>query len=289
MRVLRSGQDKRLKDFDVWLQEVGNGQLPYLKDDYIELPADMCITIDATCRRTLYESMLQVVSWVFPDLDKRHTDYEWMAERAILAPKNTAVDDINAVVSDVFPGELNICTSADRTVNDDDATRFPIEYLNSLNAAGLPPHRLAIKEGMPLILLRNLNPKQGLCNGTKLIVKEVLHGRLLRAVIANGDSRGREVLIPRITLQPSEDIYPFQWQRRQFPVRVAFAMTINKSQGQSLARVCVWLEEPVFTHGQLYVAASRIGSPENIRFAIKQMPDLPLTATKNVVYKEVLS
>jgi ATP-dependent DNA helicase PIF1 len=186
-------------------------------------------------------------------------------------------------------GTPTVCTSADTTVNEDEATRFPTEYLNSLNVAGLPPHRLSFKEGMPLILLRNLNPKEGLCNGTRLIVKKLTNGRLLEAVIANGDHAGRMVLIPRITLQPSDDAFPFEWKRRQFPVRVAFAMTINKSQGQSLARVAVWLEEPVFSHGQLYVAASRVGHPDNIRFAIMPKPGLPARATCNVVYKEVLS
>ena len=96
----------------------------------------------------------------------------------------------------------------------------------------MPPHRLALKEGMPLLLLRNLNPREGLCNGTRLVLKDIINGCLLKAVIANGSFSGREVFIPRITLQPSDDSYPFQWRRRQFPVRVAFAMTINKSQGR---------------------------------------------------------
>ena len=78
------------------------------------------------------------------------------------------------------------------------------------------------------------------------------------------------------------------WQRRQFPVRVAFAMTINKSQGQTFSRVGVWLEEPVFTHGQLYVAASRVGHPENLKFAVKKEPGLPDTATRNPVFREAL-
>jgi hypothetical protein len=289
MRVLRNGQDEELRQFDEWLLQLGNGQLPYLHDDYVELPSQMCIPIDTTSPTAMKTSMMQVVNWVFPDLHQHHTDYEWMAERAILAPKNTAVDKINAVISDTFCGTPTVCTSADSTANDDDATRFPSEYLNSLSPAGMPQHRLCLKEGMPLMLLRNLNPMEGLCNGTRLIMKEVINGRLLKAVIANGDKAGRVVLIPRITLQPSDDVYAFQWQRRQFPVRVAFAMTINKSQGQSLERVCVWLEEPVFTHGQLYVASSRVGHPDNICFAIKQRPDLPPTATRNVVYKEVLA
>ena len=82
--------------------------------------------------------------------------------------------------------------------------------------------------------------------------------------------------------------YPFEWQRRQFPVRPAFAMTINKSQGQTLRHAGVWLRGEVFTHGQLYVASSRVGDPEHLHFAI--LPELPngQLMAKNVVYQEVL-
>ena len=86
------------------------------------------------------------------------------------------------------------------------------------------------------------------------------------ATITSGDRAGCVVFIPRITLQPCDD-FGFQWQRRQFPVRIAYAMTINKAQGQTLKRVGVWLNEPVFTHGQLYVAASHVGHPANVCFA----------------------
>lgn len=72
-------------------------------------------------------------------------------------------------------------------------------------------------------------------------------------------------------------------QRQQFPVRLAFAMSINKSQGQSLSRIGLYLVNPAFSHGQLYVALSRVTSKENLRI---------ITAngryTQNIVYPEVL-
>ena len=79
-------------------------------------------------------------------------------------------------------------------------------------------HRLVLKERMPLMLLRNLSPPDGLCNGTRLILLEVINGRLLRCEIATGKHRGDEVFIPRITLDADEDAFPFSWSRRQFPV-----------------------------------------------------------------------
>ena len=137
------------------------------------------------------------------------------------------------------------------------------------------------------MLLRNINPREGLCNGTRLILT-AKHGEMLQCQIAGGERDGRVVFLPRITFTPnSTEEFPMEWKRRQFPVRTSFAMTINKSQRQSLERVGVWLEESVFSHGQLYVASSRVGDPSNIKYAIKKHNDYPRNATKNVVYKEV--
>ena len=97
------------------------------------------------------------------------------------------------------------------------------------------------------------------------------------------------VLIPRIMLRSKDREFPFEWSRRQFPVRVAFAMTINKSQGQTLSKVGVWLNDSCFGHGQLYVCISCVGSPKNIRFAIRKIDNVPGHLTSNVVYKEILN
>ena len=146
-----------------------------------------------------------------------------------------------------------------------------------------------MKIGVPLMLIRNLSPNDGLCNGTRLISQEI-RGQFLICCIAGGNKHGNVVYIPRITFTLNElDGFPMEWKRRQFPVRNSFAMTINKSQGQSLGVVGVWLEEPVFSHGDLYVATSRVGNPDNIRYSIKISKDIPSNATKNVVFKEVFN
>ncbi|KAJ8891306.1 hypothetical protein PR048_010822, partial [Dryococelus australis] len=71
--------------------------------------------------------------------------------------------------------------------------------------------------------------------------------------------KGEDVFIPRIPMIPTD--IPFEFKRLQFPVRLAFAMTINKSQVQSLSVCDIKLENPCFSHGQLYVACSRVGKP----------------------------
>ena len=138
------------------------------------------------------------------------------------------------------------------------------------------------------MLMRNLNPKMGLCNGTKLIFTKLHKNHILECVIAGGEHSGRVVLIPRIFLRPKDREFPFEWSRRQFPVKVAFAMTINKSQGQTLKNIGIWLQDTCFAHGQLYVCVSRVSCPSSLKFAIRQVEGFPPNATSNVVYKEVL-
>ena len=140
-----------------------------------------------------------------------------------------------------------------------------MESLNSLNPYGLPPHRLRLRKGMPIMLLCNINGARGLANGTRLIARgvsrHVIYAKI--ATDSHGQPCGQErVFIPRITLIPSKDGFrmPFKLKRRQFPMRLAFAMTINKAQGQTMQRMGLFLPTHVFSHGQLYVALSRVGS-----------------------------
>ena len=290
MRILAAGSDLRLQQFDEWLLRVGNGTIAHCNSDsdYVVLPEERCIQINNQNQLTLKASMANLVNAIFPNLRERYTDRLWVSSSAILCPKNADVDEINKYCTSLLPGGEILCCSADSTVEEDEAAFYPTEYLNSLNFPGMPPHILHLKPLIPRILLRNINPAQGLCNGTKVILLSV-HGQLLKCVIAGGEHDGREVLLPRINFSPSkEDNFHLKWQRRQFPVRPAFAMTICKSQGQTLFSVGVWLKEPVFTHGQLYVASSRVGDPNSITYAICPKPGLPLTATRNIVYREIL-
>ena len=98
------------------------------------------------------------------------------------------------------------------------------------------------------------------------------------------DQIRRIVLFPRISFIPKVGEYTFQWQRRQFPVRPSFSTTINKAQGQTLGMAGVWLRTPVFGHGQLYVACSRVGNPAHLKFALPSNTQ----SVENVVYHEVL-
>ena len=135
------------------------------------------------------------------------------------------------------------------------------------------------------MILRNISPKEGLCNGTKVTYIRCFNNKLLVCKLAGSD---KEVLIPRIKFLSDPLMYTFNWSRRQFPVRLAFATTINKSQGQTLLRVGVWLRSHPFSHGQLYVASSRTGNPEALTFAVCPQENVPHGKTLNPVFREVL-
>jgi ATP-dependent DNA helicase PIF1 len=102
---------------------------------------------------------------------------------------------------------------------------YPTEFLNSINVNNFPCHKLVLKKGVIVMLLRNLNQNMGLCNGMRLLVIE-LGQRLLQCIILTGSKVGKEVFIPRIALNTANVKWPFTLQ----------------SQGQTLSRVGLYLK-----------------------------------------------
>ena len=191
----------------------------------------------------------------------------------------------------MLPGDVKSYLSCDTISNANESGPFgdmePPELLHSLKISGLPNHCLDLKVGALVILLRNLNQSIGLCNGTRLIISK-LGDRVIEGKVITGSKVGETVLIPRIDLTPS-NLPDLQIRRRQFPLKLAFAMTINKSQGQTLNRVGIYLPRPVFSHGQLYVALSRVSSPSGLKVLLCNKMRVPVDVIKNVVYRDVLN
>ncbi|XP_074373720.1 uncharacterized protein LOC141714078 [Apium graveolens] len=145
---------------------------------------------------------------------------------------------------------------------------FPVEYLNSLNVAGLPHHNLKLKVGGVVMLMRNLN-------------------QILECEVIYGTFAGTKHFIPRMELSSKDMKMPFKLVRKQMPLQLCYAMTINKSQGQSLKKVELYLSKSVFTHGQYYVAVSRVTSPSRLTIFVDDESGVAINVTQNFVYKEV--
>jgi ATP-dependent DNA helicase PIF1 len=184
--------------------------------------------------------MQQLIKKIYPDIDALRAQSEesrlqYFSERAILAPLNVDVDNLNNVCLDQINDTTSTYSSVDVALDAAGGPdySFPTEYLNTINLSGMANHNLNLKVGSPIILIRSLNTFDGLCNGTRLIVT-ALRERVIEAKILSGTHRGQTAFIPRIFLVTSSDCdLPFTLRRLQFPIRLAFAMTINKSQGKS--------------------------------------------------------
>lgn len=231
-----------------------------------------------------------MVNEIYGQLGGSHEPMEYIRDRAILTPLNEYVEAVNNEVLHRLPGDLkiyrsydSICKGASTAV---DEILYPPEYLNSLKFSGLPNHELQVKVGAPIMLLRNLNPKKGLCNGTRLIVTRC-YQFLVEARIITGSKIGEITYIPRISMSPADKTFPAAVKRKQFPIAVCYAMTINKSQGQTVRNVGLYLPKPVFSHGQIYVALSRVTSPEGLKILCVDEDEKHSGFTKNIVYKEI--
>ena len=157
-----------------------------------------------------------------------------------------------------------------------EAVQYPVEFLNSIELTWMPIHILKLKVGFPIMMLRSLEPPKT-TNRTKCVVT-TLHRNLIEATISCGPYNDQVVLLPRIPLVPSDSELPFQFRSLKFPIRPCFAKTVNKSQGQKFKSIGVDLSTACFTHGMLYVAASRIGSSRKLHILA------PNQRTRNVVY-----
>ena len=258
---LRIDNDDDARQYSELLLRIGNGLIPPDDQNLIQVP----------CGHPVHSSQ-QLRDAVFPDLARNYTDTTWLSNIAILAPTNEVVAGINDSLIQQLPTNAKEYLSIDTPADIDAAILYPVELLNSLLPSGLPPHRLYLKEGAPIILLRNLDAPR-LCNGTKLIITR-LRRNVMEANIAMGQYKNESVFIPRIPLIPSDALIPFK--RLQFPIRLCFAMTINKAQGQTLETAGLSLRSHCFSHGQLYVACSRVCSRQNNK-------------TKNIVYHEIFN
>ena len=274
MRALRGEQA-----FCAWLILLGDGALqstvPGAPHGQIDIPDECHLT-------------QTIVDAIYPDFNEDRNNC------VILSPKNESTHEINKIALDRFnPSEQpRIYVSYDKFEEDDgnEVQEITTEFLNSLTPSGMPLHSLQLKEGCPIMLLRNLDTRKGLSNGVRLKVIH-MYDRILDCQILSGSPKfiGKRVYVPKVRLTPSDTQLPFKFSRIQFPIRLAYCITINKSQGQSFDQVGIYLPAPVFSHGQLYVAFSRARSFDGIHVMINNTTQQQATDTSAVTMNVVFA
>ncbi len=187
--------------------------------------------------------------------------------------------------------------SADAVVEPWEVHDWPLELLYTLTPPDMPPHELHLQVGGPVVLLRSLGSTLDI--GTRLLVTGVPSVFCIEAQVMTGPEQGERILIPRLDLTPLvRQNYGFTLRRRQFPVRPAFAMTVQEAAGQSFEKIGLYLPIPKFSHAMLCEALSRVGGSADVKVLVKDgwqtharlQNDLGKAPhgvyTTNVVYKD---
>ncbi|XP_076041929.1 uncharacterized protein LOC143025805 [Oratosquilla oratoria] len=229
----------------------------------------------------------ELVEKVYGDLEENFLNISYFEQRAIISPTNDDVDSVNSMIQKKTKGEEKTYFSVDTPV--EEGTDVQTSVFNALTSPSLPPHQLKVKIGSVVMVVRNISPPK-LCNGSRVLLTN-LKTNIIIGKTLGGSHRGEQVMIPRITLEASDT--PVNFKRKQFPVKLSYAMTINKSQGQTFNCCGVLLDTvQCFAHGQLYVACSRVTSWDSLFIYTgwhKVNESYRLRPVVNCVYEELLS
>ncbi|XP_049387184.1 uncharacterized protein LOC125851434 [Solanum stenotomum] len=191
---VKGSEARKIASFDKWLLQIRDGSV-YAdnKKDLIHMPADVYIL-------TSHNQIESIVEAVYLSLLQNYNDPSYLKERAILTPKNEMVHELNEKILKLIPGEGrtyyssdNVCKASVNTNKED--ILYPTEFLNNLRFPGIPNHDIHLKVGSLIMLLRNLNQTEGLCNGTRLIITH-LGIWSVTANIISGKNIGSRVTIP---------------------------------------------------------------------------------------------
>ncbi|XP_076920585.1 uncharacterized protein LOC143581764 [Bidens hawaiensis] len=168
---LTVGSDKsklqERKEFANWRLDLGEGKLGGQNDGdaTFDIPGDLLI-------KDTNDPILQLINFVYPSILIDYENPDFFSEGALLAPTNEVVEEVNARLLSMFPGKEKEYLSFDSICPDENVrdtfqeNMYSPGVLNGLKISGMPNHKLVLKVGVPIMLLKNVDQKYGLCNGT---------------------------------------------------------------------------------------------------------------------------
>lgn len=261
-------------DFSNLVNAIGN--TTYSEIPIANIPLATTITIE------------ELIDFVFPSMILANPLY--CLHRAILAPTNAQVDMYNDHILRMISEPSRIYLAADSLKEAEDANILPpdslLDYVAKNTPVGMPSHSVTIKKGAVYRLLRNFSVERGLVKNARVSITQLGH-RLISVRLLyknlNDISDVEDILIPQITFTTTLHS-GHTLLRRQFPLAPAYATTFNSCQGLTLDRVGIDLTKPVFSHGQLYTAMSRIRRRQDGMIRILNDQE----SIHNVSYSELL-
>ncbi|THH06394.1 hypothetical protein EW146_g9626 [Bondarzewia mesenterica] len=182
--------------------------------------------------------------------------------RGFLSPLNSSVDEFNSTTLSAHPGDELLYYSSDALEESDtaDAPELLPDYFSQLKQAGVPDHELTLKTGSICTIARNLSVDKGLVHNARVEVVSLRHRSVDIRILGRSEIHS----LPRIMFTFRPPYSSWTVNRRQFPLRVAYATTFNSCLGQTLDCIVVDVRSPVFAHGQLYTALSRVRNSNDV-------------------------
>ena len=233
----------------------------------------------------------QAINWLFDGpfaVDK-------CVNCVVLAANNKSVDAWNHTIQSYNEKEVHTLTSTDYLCDVDDefghiAKLMSDNTLNSFNKNGVPPHSLTLKVN-DICLITRAMMVDNLPSNARVKITKISHKLIW--VLTIMEKHPRVVAIPKIRFRfRMEYGQSFTMMRTQFPLRLAYAMSYNKCQSQTLLRTLVDCTEMPFAHGHLYVASSRVRSPDNIAYYFEDANEMVHLNKKavvtNIVYRQLI-
>ena len=277
--------------YSKYVDSLGDGTTPHAQEQgtLSEYPhaAKVCLPPQCDGHAGIVETEDALIHAVYGDnLSRLLTHPQEFNKHAILCTTNQRVRDFNSKIVDLMnPSGLKVCKSYDTLPNGDEMHHDVIDHLGT--HSGVPQHELHLFPGALVRIMRNYSPQHGLINGARARIAFVGENVLGVHLLGQHNAGADPLLLPRIRFKQRLNRYDLRTPsvtRLQFPVALAYAMTYNRAQGATLAKVGIDVREPSFMHGHTYVAFSRAQS----RKAVVVLTSPEVHSVVNVVYAEIL-